>query len=377
MKVCVDIQSAVTQRAGVGRYTRTLVHHLGAAAGANRLELFYFDFKRRGAAFDAPGATHRAVRWCPGAAAQACWKYAGWPPFECFAGKADLYHFPNFILPPLREARAVVTIHDASFIRFPEFAEKKNLAYLSARIRDTVHRARAVLTISRFSASEICNLLDVEPERVFSVYPGISPEFRRPGEERIRNDLAALGIANAPYLLTVGTLEPRKNIPLAIETFERMPWFHGQLVIAGMKGWKCEPILDRMRNSPRAASIRHLDHVCDDRLPSLYAGAALFLFPSFYEGFGFPPLESMACGTPVLSSSGGSLPEVLGRGAAVLDSMDPGRWAAEAERIITDPVVRNALLQQGRNQAASYNWAETARQTWDVYRRVAGGEAAR
>ena len=370
MKVCVDIQSAVTQRAGIGRYTRALVHHLGATAGDDRLELFYFDFKRRGAAFDAPGAMHRAVRWCPGAAAQACWKYVGWPPFEWFAGKADLYHFPNFILPPLRTTRAVVTIHDASFVRFPQFAEEKNLAYLSARIRDTVRRARAILTISHFSAGEICSSLDVEPERVFAVYPGIGPEFRRPDEDRLRADLTTLGLMDAPYLLTVGTLEPRKNIPLAIDVFERMPWFHGQLIVAGMKGWKCRPTLERMHNSPRAADIRHIEYVPDAQLPSLYAGATLFLFPSFYEGFGFPPLEAMACGTPVLSSAGGSLPEVLGSGAVVLDSMDPGRWATEAEQLITDPARRNALEQRGRIQASSYSWTEAARKTWNVYRRV-------
>jgi glycosyltransferase involved in cell wall biosynthesis len=371
MKVCVDIQSAVTQRAGVGRYTRALVHHLGAAAGDNRLALFYFDFKRRGAAFDVPNATHRAVRWCPGAAVQACWKYARWPAFESFAGKADLYHFPNFILPPLRGNRAVVTIHDASFMRFPEFAEEKNLAYLAARIHDTVAHARAILTISSFSANEISSLLNVAPGRIFAVHPGIGPEFRRPADEQIRADLAALSVGDAPYLLTVGTLEPRKNIPLAIELFERMSWFHGRLVIAGMKGWKCQPILDRMLSSSRAPDIRYLEYVPDTRLPSLYAGATLFVFPSFYEGFGFPPLEAMACGTPVLSSAGGSLPEALGDGAVVLDSMDPERWAAEAQRLLHDATRRSVLVQRGLAKAASYTWAETARKTWDVYQRVA------
>lgn len=371
MNVLVDIQSAVTQRAGVGRYTRVLVHHLGATAGDNQLALFYFDFMRRCAAFKAPNTTPHAVRWCPGAAIQACWKHAAWPPFEWFASKADLYHFPNFILPPLRGTRAVVTIHDASFMRFPEFAEEKNLAYLSARIRDTVRRASAVLTVSHFSANEICNLLNVAPERVFAVHPGIGSEFKRPDDARLHADLVALGLHNTPYLLTVGTLEPRKNISLAIKVFEHMPWFHGRLVIAGMKGWKCQPILDRMESSSRAADIRYLEYVPDERLPSLYAGAALFVFPSFYEGFGFPPLEAMACGTPVLSSAGGSLPESLGCGAVVLNSMDPEHWAAEAERLLTDSARRAALIQRGLSHAATFTWTETARKTWDVYHRVA------
>lgn len=374
MRVCIDIQSAVAQRAGIGRYTRTLVHHLGLAAGDNRLTLFSFDFRRKGDAFTAPNAERVTVRWCPGALVQAAWKYLPFPPFEMFAPPADLYHFPNFIVPPLRGARAVVTIHDMSFVRFPEFAEAANLAYLSARIRDTARRAAAVLTISHFSAGEISDVLGLPADRVHAIHPGISEDFRAPAPDRLRADLAALGLTR-PYLLTVGTLEPRKNIPLAIELFERMPWFDGELVIAGMKGWKCEPILRRMAESSRAPAIRHLEYVPDERLPALYTGASLFVFPSFYEGFGFPPLEAMACGTPVLSSSGGSLAEALGDGAVVLAPSGAEEWAESAGRLLRDSDARRALIERGRRQAARYTWAEAARKTWAVYRAVAEGRA--
>ena len=130
MKVCIDIQPALAQQAGVGRYTRSLVEHLGAFRENDMVRLFYFDFHRRGMHFSTPGMKHSPVHWCPGRLAQQCWKRFLWPPFNWFAGYADVYHFPNFILPPLTTGRAVVTIHDISFLRYPEFAESRNLAWL-------------------------------------------------------------------------------------------------------------------------------------------------------------------------------------------------------------------------------------------------------
>ena len=369
MKVCLDIQSAIAQRAGVGRYTRLLVQHLGLACGDDSLLLFYFDFRRQGVPFEAANTVPNPVRWCPGQLAQAAWKTLGWPPFSFFSGPADLYHFPNFIIPPLNRGRTVVSIHDMSFFRFPQFTEEKNRAWLSPRIRDTASRADAILTISDFSAAEIHELLKVDRARIFTTYPGIGEEFSAPASENVEATLASLGIER-PYLLTVGTLEPRKNIPFLVEVFEKLSDFDGVLVIAGMPGWKYEPILERIRASSRSADIRYVRYVSDAQLPALYAGASLFVFPSFYEGFGFPPLEAMACGTPVLSSAGGSLPEALGDGAVVLDSFNPDRWVASARRLLSDSEYRRRQIEQGRRQAAKYTWTETAKKTWDVYRSV-------
>jgi glycosyltransferase involved in cell wall biosynthesis len=368
MKVCMDIQSAVAQRAGVGRYTMQLLHHLGPLASPDEsLRLFYFDFLRRGLSFEPPGAVHRAVRWCPGRFVQQAWKRLSWPPFDWLAGEADVYHFPNFVLPPLTKGKAVVTIHDMSFLRHREFAEEKNLQYLDAKIRDTVARAGAVITDSQFSADEIHALLDVPRAKLFPIHLGIAPAFTRPCTTEIRLVLRELEVP-MPYLLTVGTVEPRKNIPFMIKLFESMTDFPGALVIAGMRGWKVEGILQAMQNSSHADRIVYLDYVPDTRLPALYAGAALFLVTSHYEGFGFPPLEAMACGTPVLSSAGGSLPEVLGEGAKVMEGFEVEAWRREAMRLLDDEAVRNGRINAGRRRAAQYTWARTARQTWDVYR---------
>lgn len=363
----MDIQSAIAQRAGVGRYTKALAEHMGPLSGDDELRLFYFDFRRRGVPFPTPHSLQRSVTWCPGRLAQKAWKTLDLPPFDWFAGQADLYHFPNFVIPPLRRGRAVVTIHDVSFLRFPEAAEPANLRYLNAQIRKTVDRADCILTDSEFSAREMAELLDVPPDRIRAVPLGLTPNMLPPPPEAVAAQRTALKL-DRPYVLFVGTFEPRKNIPFLVDSFERMTGFDGDLVLAGMRGWSYEPILDRIRQSPQRRRIHYLEYVDERQLPALYAGAELFVFPSLYEGFGFPPLEAMQCGTPVLSSRRGSLPEVLGEAAAYASIEDPAAWAAAAEDLLNDDARRDALRRAGQEQAGRYRWERTAQETWNVYR---------
>jgi glycosyltransferase involved in cell wall biosynthesis len=369
MHVCIEIQAGVAQRAGVGRYAKCLAEHLGAAADGDRLSLFYFDFRRRAAPFAAPQAEHRAVRWLPGRLVQKAWQVLAWPPFDWLAGPADLYHFTNFIRPPLARGKSVVTIHDLIFLRHPETVERQNYRYLTARIAATTARADAIIAISAFTAGELKDLLRVPQGKIFPIHVGLEPQWRRPAADTVAAARRRYGLAR-PYLLSVGTLEPRKNFALLIDVFERLADFDGELVIAGMRGWKCEPLLARMRASPRAAAIRWLDYVPDADLPALYAGAELFVFPSLYEGFGFTPLEAMACGTPVLASAGGALPEVLGDAARIIAGYEPDEWRSGVAELLSDSAQRAALIAKGQARAARYSWAETARRTWEVYRKV-------
>ncbi len=366
MRVCVDIQSAVGARAGVGRYTKLLVEHLAPLRGANELALFHFDFHRRGAGLAANGAVERACRWLPGRVAQGLWKTAGWPPYSWFAGPADVYHFPNFIRPPLPRGASVVTIHDVAFLRLPETIERGNLAYLNGHIRRTVARADAIITVSEFTAREVESLLGVPRDRLHPIPSGLDPAMRRPGPDAIRALRRRLQLER-PYVLSVGTLEPRKNFPFLVDVFERLPDFDGDLVIAGRRGWKFEPVLDRIARSARRGRIRLVEDLGEDELPALYAGAELFLLASLYEGFGFPPLEAMACGTPAIVSPGGSLAEICGGGALVLPADDADRWAREISSLLRAPAARDALRQRGAGHAARFTWTETARRTWSVY----------
>lgn len=362
----MDIQAAIGQQAGVGRYARELAVHLARQCPDDiELQAFYFDFKRRGLSFDLSGIDARSIRWMPGRLAQKCWKTLHFPPYDWLAGSADLYHFPNFVRPPLNRGRSLVTIHDVSFLRHPETTEPKNLRYLKAEIGRTVQSATAIVTDSRFSREEIIECLDTDPDRVHAIHLGLKTEPADADRvERMRRDYGL----DRPYLLFVSTIEPRKNIPFLLEVFERLEAFDGYLVMAGMLGWKCAPIIERMKTSSRSGDIRYIRYVPDEDLQALYAGAEAFVFPSKYEGFGLPPLEAMAQGTPVISSRGGSLPEVLGDAAVLLDLDDPNPWVREVGRVLTDTDHRRTQSQKGRARAARYRWEDTARETLALYR---------
>lgn len=369
MQVCLDIQSALAQRAGVGRYTRELALHLAATARpGDDLSLFYFDFKRRGCDFTPPGTSTRAVTWLPGRIVQKAWKTIHQPPFNWFAGAADVYHFPNFIRPPLSHGRSVTTIHDAAFLRFPDTIEVRNYHYLTRCIRQTVDRSDAIICVSAFTARELEELLGVPADRLRAIPSGLSPHHRRASDDAIAATRHRLHL-DRPYLLSVGTLEPRKNYPFLIDVFERLP-FDGDLVIAGMKGWKTDGIFERRDASPKRERIRLLEYVDEADLAPLYSGADLFVLPSIYEGFGFPPLEAMQCGTPVAAAATGSLPEVLGDAALLIDHFHLDGWIEALTSLLGDTNRRADLVARGTQQVTRYTWENTARATWDVYRSV-------
>jgi glycosyltransferase involved in cell wall biosynthesis len=333
-------------------------------------DLFYFDFKRAGQP-PAPGHCRlRPYRLMPGALVQQSWKRLGWPRFDSLTDKADLYHFTNFIIPPLSSAsKALVSIHDISFILHPEFAEKRNLEYLTARIRKTASRAQGIITISRQSAMDIQKHLGVSEDAVFPIHLGVSEMFRHSGSASIAAARSALGVQR-PYILMVGTFEPRKNIPFAVSLIEQMSFFDGDLVIVGQKGWKNEPVFEAIGRSIAAGRIRTFTSLPDAQLVALYSGAEFLLMTSFYEGFGFPPLEAMACGTPVLTSSGGSLAEVCGDAAVVVDSFAPELWLEKADLILHDSELRNRLKSAGPAHAGKYTWQSTAEKHIEAYRKV-------
>jgi glycosyltransferase involved in cell wall biosynthesis len=372
MQVCLDYQPAVAQRAGIGRYTRLLARHMVPLLGTeDALRLFYLDFTRKAEAPDLAGVENRPWRLLPGAWVQQLWKRIGFPPFDALAGRADLYHFTNFIIPPLSRGKAVVSIHDMSFVRLPECAEARNRAYLQARIGRTIRRADAIITISQFSADEIAACYPEAAGKTYVTYLGIDGSFGRPDDAAIAAMRRRLGLER-PYILSVGTVEPRKNYPLLVEAFDALDRDDVDLVIAGMPGWNCEAIFEAFAKVRRAKQIRYLRFVPEGDLASLYAGAALFALASRYEGFGFTPLEAMACGTPVVSSPGGSLPEVLGDAALIVPEYTCEAWCGALRQALDDGDLRARLVARGHERALRYRWPETARRTWSVYRHVLG-----
>lgn len=263
----------------------------------------------------------------------------------------------------------MVTIHDVSFLRMPETTEAKNLAWLRSEIYRTAERADAILTDSHFSAREIVELLGVPEDKVFPIWLGLPPFGPPPAPDAAARMRMELGLGK-PYLLTVGTIEPRKNIPFLVKAYEAMGDFDGDLVLVGGLGWKTEATVQAIENSPRKAGIRMLRHVGDGQLSALYEGASAFVFPTLYEGFGFPPLEAMGRGTPVVSARNSSLPEVLGEAAEWVDGYDAEEWAQRIRDVLGDRERVARMRVAGLAQAKKFRWEDTARQTWDVYRRL-------
>ncbi len=372
MKIALNLQPAVTQQAGIGRYTRELATHLLPLLGdETKLRLDFFDFRRDAkipAALQKHAGLH-PVRWIPGGIVQKAWNHLSFPPYDWLHGRADLYHFTNFLAAPCNTGKRVASIHDLSFIRFPQYTEPKNLRYLKKGIQRTASQADAIITISHFSAKEITTFLEIPEDRIFTTHLGVAPCFTKPTPKEIDLFRSRNGITR-PYLLTVGTVEPRKNIPFLISLYEHMQDYEGDLLIAGGLGWRYEPILKRMQESPRAKQIRRIGYMPEEDLPALYASADAFLLPSFYEGFGLPPLEAMACQTPVIASSGGSLREVLQDGAIVLDHYDLDLWSEMLTKILGDKTARNDLIERGMRTASQYTWTKTAQQTLELYRKI-------
>lgn len=373
MIVNLDYQPAVTQRAGIGRYTKLLARHLPAFLGdGDSVRLFYFDFTRKAEAPE-PSDRLRPRPWrlLPGVAIQQLWKRGLPPRFDAIAGRADLYHFCNFTIPPIsKSAKTVVSIHDMSFMRHPECAEARNLDYMRARLGATVERADAIITISRFSAREIVEFFPAAEGKVFTTYLGVDQTLASPGRDAILEAKRRLGLER-PYILAVGTIEPRKNLAFLADAFDRAK-SDVDLVVAGRLGWNYAPILEKFKSARKSARIHLVQDPADSDLAALYAGAELYVSPSLYEGFGFTPLEAMLCGTPVLASCGGATEEVLGDAAVLLRRFEPGNWASAIDTILTDRRLRGNLRSMGFARARRFRWEETARQTAELYRKVAG-----
>ena len=369
MRIAIDYTPALRQHAGIGRYTRNLAAALADLDRENQYTLF--------CAGEMPGGdwpvnfTVRASR-IPARWLTAAWHRARLPlPAEQLAGDCDLYHSPDFTLPPLRRARGVVTVHDLSFLRLPQCADPGLRSYLEKSVPRAVAKAQRVMADSESTRRDLIALLGVPPEKITVAPPGIEPRFRpvldtvKLAEVRARCKLPEW------FILSVSTLEPRKNFGRLIAAYAQMRRQTGlphELVIAGRPGWLYEDIYEQARREGLGEQVHFLGFTADEDLPALYTLADLFAFPSLYEGFGIPPLEAMACGTPVVTSDNSSLPEVVGSAGLLVDANDVDGIADALARVLGNATLRVRLSDLGRAQAARFTWGTTAEKMLEAYR---------
>ncbi len=376
MRIAFDYTSAIYQRAGVGRYTRSLAAELDPLLTTDdEFILWYTSRARSPLSISATGAhyhgTSKRVPISPRAAAIIWQRLRLGLPIDRLIGRPDVLHSPDFVAPPVK-APIIATIHDLSYLVVPEFAHPSLKRYLEASVPRTLRRASHVIAVSEMTRQDIIERYHVEPSRVSTIYNGVDGWFYEPDQAAVDRAIEHFGLRR-PYFIIVGTVEPRKNHLALLHAFAQLYEKRKDvsLAIAGSPGWLSEPIIAEIEKAAMSMPVRYLRFVDDTWIPALYAGSVALVAPSWYEGFGLPVLEAMACGAAVITSDRGSLPEVAGGNAILVPPGDIEELAASMERLLDDSKLRNDLVRRGREHAASFSWRAAAEEHVRLYRQVA------
>ena len=357
--------SASYRGAGIAHYIHQLLVHLPKVSDHDYVA-FVGDRAFQSEGMDTVCSrlpTHSAL-------ARILWEQAALP-WELARRDIQLLHAMAFVSPILARLPTVLTVYDVSFALFPESFRPFNRWYLNTMTRRSAKRADAVIAISCSTADDLNRLWGIPKARIHLAYPGVDPDFRPLPAPEVAAFREAKGLP-PQYILFVGTLEPRKNVVRLVEAFAalKMRGLPHKLVLAGGKGWLYEPIFATVERLGLREDVILPGFVSRQELPLWYNGAALFAYPSLYEGFGLGPLEAMACGAPVVVSNRASLPEVVGDAGIQVDPEDPAGLAEAMVSVLTSPALADGMRARGLQQAAGFTWERTARDTARVYETV-------
>ena len=371
MKIGIDARLVHYQPAGIGQYTLRLTQALAAVDSRNSYIVLQ---SRKQSAPLLQGANiccHGL--WTPPHHQLEQWAL----PLELGPLGLDLLHCPDFIPPFRRHCRAVVTVHDVAFLRFPGLLTEESRSYYG-QVDRAVQSADHVIAVSESTKRDLVTLVGADARKITVVYEAAGSSFRPAAPDAISAVRQRYGI-EGDYILFVSTIEPRKNIPLLLQAYARLKaaWPEQQtlprLVLCGRKGWLYDNIFTILNELGLCDLVTFTGGVPTEDLPPLYSGALFFVLPSLYEGFGLPVLEAMSCGAPVICSCTSSLPEVAGDAALMVDPQDIVGLAAAMQRLGLDPDLRREMAARGLVQAERFSWERAAQETLAVYQAVAGG----
>jgi glycosyltransferase involved in cell wall biosynthesis len=363
MKIAIDYTSAARQRAGIGRYTRSLIRALALHDHTNPYALYvprdalYLDdaraFPKNYRVVRAPFNERYMV---------ALWQRARVPmPIEFLTGASTVFYSPDFVLPPTRAKRKILTIHDLSFKRHPETTVPNLKWYLDAAVPRAIARADLILADSNATRDDLQEFFNTPPDRIQTLYSGCDDFFHRVTDAQKLQTIRAKYALHKPFLLNVGTIEPRKNLARLIEAFSKLKQRRElELVIAGGRGWLYDEIYAAPEKFGVSAQVRFIGFAPDEDLPALYSLAELFVYPSLYEGFGLPVVEALACGAAVVTSNNSSLPEVAGDAAVMIDARDTDALVWAIRRLLEDSTWRAIKQTKALEQAKKFSWQKSA-----------------
>ena len=367
MHVAIDARLAHYTAGGIVHHTLNLARALAAVAPTDRFTLLR-SVKQRGGLPSAKNLRSTPLLTPPHHRFEQLVL-----PIEIARVRPDVLHCPDFIPPFRRTCPAVVTVHDVAFLRFPETLTADSRRYYG-QVRRAIESAERTIVVSAATARDLAELLDIGTERVRVVHNGLDPIFRQPPDAAAVDRVRARWSLTRPYLIHLGTLEPRKDIPILLRAFAAVRAQHPDLLLAlvGRRGWLYAPIFAEIETLGLREVVRTIEDAADVDLPPLFDGASAFAYPSRYEGFGLPPLQALARGVPTVVADTSSLPEVVGDAALLHPPGDHEALAAALLRLLEDEVLRADLRARGPARAAGFTWEQAAHQTLAVYREALG-----
>ena len=380
MHIGIDYTPAALQGAGIGRYTRGLVDAVVPLLDADDQVTLLLPGEDPRFARSAWPANVRSRRLpLPDRYQTILWHRLRLPLYvELMTGALDIFHAPNFLLPPVRSAKKLLTIHDLAFLVHPEFAHPDLQRFLARTVPRSIAAADHILADSEASKQDAMRFFNVPDERITVVGAGVEPRFS-PAVQGAVEPAKLAGTREKygldwPFVFSISTLEPRKNFDGLIRAFaeaRRKARFPHHLVIGGGKGWMYENIFAEVQRQNAGDFVHFLGFVDDADLPALYNLADLFAFPSHYEGFGIPVLEALACGTAVLCTDTSSLPEIAGDAAHLVPTNDHPALVDALSDLLTGETARANLAARGPAQAAKWTWEAAAKRLLRVYQTMA------
>jgi glycosyltransferase involved in cell wall biosynthesis len=361
MQILIDATPLLLRSAGVKNYTYYWIQSLWEQAGNDRI-LTLPALARLGPLNHEDSIASPARTFLHLGRVFAANRAPALPVLRWSMPKADVFHVSNQIRHPPKRLKLTATIYDMTTRLMPELHTPANIQADENVARNVFARASRLIAISENSRQDAARLAGLDAERIEVIYPGVPEVYfgaqARPSER--------------PYVLYVGTIEPRKNVDTLLDAWENFRFRDDfDLIIAGASGWAGEKTLARLAAKPRGGSVRYLGYVPEDELPGLTAGASAFVYPSLYEGFGFPVAQAMAAGVPVITSNTSCLPEVAGRGALLVDPRSAAEIQSAMEKLLTSPELRQELGAAGTERARrEYRWSVCARKSLEFFHRA-------